>query len=850
VAEPNELSLYDELSSRSGFEAAIVATYNASFGFYERVLLRRLQAVGCRAHLLLTDARQSSRAFASEEDLPEYAGAEYALLPVRAPGAFHPKFVLLLGPKRARLIVGSHNVTVCGFGLNREVTSRFDIDAAKPSAGLARQIWRFVQAWTSDQPEAARDVRDAILQIAPWLQGASDTDDGDVLCWTGRGRGPLWEQVRPFLVRRVTRVSAISPYFDADLGFLHQALTDLGTPALLVAVEPESSECPPDARTRLPDARFLDVSALGPGWDKRLHAKIFRFEFEGGGSVVVTGSANASRSAWLTPDGGGNAELVVVHPDGDDVWGALGLEGFADCPVLGADVWQALKVRKEAAVEEASGHAAALFHAVVLPDRFEVDAGFVAGDAVPRVEALAGRVALGALSPQGGAAGRFLLRSEDPTVVDAATLLRVSLTDGGRRFAIVTRVDDLRGKAAGSAQQKFRMALAGIHGDSGQLDNLFRLVQKALFDREPLLQAASPSTGRASSSAEGGDEPEGADRVLTSLKMSPAELIKRRHHRRVAPSSEIASIIDALIYLLGIRAVAEPPPPPPPEENDPENPDTPREPEKQGDGPEEPTGAERAAQCRSKVNSLFKRMTKQLEATEAPNANVTVAIVQLAAVLGIVKYLRLGSVDWLPKNDRLVDPVKARDFFTLACRSLYGPTRNLAGRGLAENNGDPFDELTSVRALLAWLALDSGVNAETLARDLRECPEDARQLVLGVACLLPVISDCAQDSQAGALLVHTLADKASEAARAERHMSWATRLQGRVDAAVQMPNPTFAPGDVVCAVKVFPRAPRFVTSVEDKLVRVVNLDKSDPQPVYKDYIARVHPGETSVGASA
>src|SRR5262249_31327826 len=138
------------------------------------------------------------------------------------------------------------------------------------------------------------------------------------------------------------------------------------------------------------------------------------------------------------------------------------------------------------------------------------------------------------------------------------------------------------------------------------------------------------------------------------------------------------------------------------------------EPEKLDDDPNEPTGAERAAQCRSKVNSLFSRMTKQLEAAEGEGRNVTVAIVQLAAVLGIVKYLGLGTVDWLPKNDRLVDAVKARKFFTTACRSLYGPTRNLAGRALVENNGQPFDELTSVRALLAWLALDCGVDAETL----------------------------------------------------------------------------------------------------------------------------------------
>lgn len=837
MAEPNELSLYDELSSRGGFEAAIVATYNAGFGFYERVLLRRLQAVGCRAHLLLTDARQCSRAFASEEDLPEYAVAEYGLLPVRAPGAFHPKFVLLVGPKRARLIVGSHNVTVCGFGLNREVTSRFDIEAAKPSAGLARQIWRFVQAWTSDQPEATRDVRDAVLQIAPWLQGTSDTDDGDVLCWTGRGRGSLWDQVRPFIVRRVTRVSAISPYFDADLGFLRQALTDLGTPALLVAVEPESSECPPDARTRLPDARFFDVSCLGPGWDKRLHAKIFRFEFEGGGSVVVTGSANASRSAWLMADGGGNAELVVVHPDGDDVWGALGLEGFADLPEVGADTWQALKARKEAAVEENRGPAAALFHAVVVSGGFEVDAGFLAGVATPRVEALAGRVVLGELLPGGAGAGRAVLRSDDPTVVDGANLLRIALTDGGSRFAIVTRVDDLRGKAAGSAQQKFRIALSGLQGDPEQLANLFRLVHKALFDQEPVLQAASPSIGRGSSPADAASEAEGAERVLTSLKMSPAELVKQRHHRRVAPSSEIASIIDALIYQLGIRAATDAPPPQSQEDDDPENADTPREPEKPDDGGTEPTGAERAAQCRSKVNSLFRRMAKQLEAAEAPSANVTVAIVQLSAVLGIVKYLRLGSVDWLPKNDSLVDATKARDFFTQACRSLYGPTRNLAGRALAENNGEPFDELTSVRALLAWLALDAGVNVETLARDLKDLPDDAGGLVLGVACLLPVAIDCARDSLAEALLVHTLAVRPSEAARAERHLSWATRVEAAALTSATPASGPFRLGDIVVSFKAKSPRPFVVSEVLPGKTGVVDLDRLDHKHFVDGWLA-------------
>lgn len=373
----------------------------------------------------------------------------------------------------------------------------------------------------------------------------------------------------------------------------------------------------------------------------------------------MTGSANASRSAWLTADAGGNAEMVVVHVEGDNMWRVLGLEGFASLPEVGTDVWQALKVRKDAAVEEISGRSAALFHAVLVPEGFEVDAEFIAGDAMSRVEALAGNVVLGDLLLQRRVVGRVVLGSDDPTVLDAASLLRVSPADAIFRYAIVTRVDELRGKAAGSAQQKFRMALSGLQGDPEQLANLFRLVQKALFEQEPLLQAASPSAGHPPPTPPDEGEVEGPERVLKSLKMSPAELIKQRHHRRVAPSSEIASIIDALIYQLGIRSAAEAPPPAP--EN--EEPEAAPEPEKPDD-PKEPTGAERASQCRSKVNSLFSRMTTQLEAAEGVGRNVTVAIVQLAAVLGIVKYLRLGIVDWLPKNDRLVDAVKARKFFT------------------------------------------------------------------------------------------------------------------------------------------------------------------------------------------
>ena len=60
------------------------------------------------------------------------------------------------------------------------------------AAGAGRNVFAM-----RNRARGLAHVRDAVLQIAPWLQGASDTDAGDVLLWTGRGRASLWEQLRP-----------------------------------------------------------------------------------------------------------------------------------------------------------------------------------------------------------------------------------------------------------------------------------------------------------------------------------------------------------------------------------------------------------------------------------------------------------------------------------------------------------------------------------------------------------------------------------------------------------------------------------------------------------------------------
>src|SRR4051812_10837589 len=80
---------------------------------------------------------------------PKTSRHAYTLLPIGAPGAFHPKLCILVGPKKASILIGSHNLTLSGFGYNREVTNWIEVDGTKDVEGTAllAEAWRMANHW-------------------------------------------------------------------------------------------------------------------------------------------------------------------------------------------------------------------------------------------------------------------------------------------------------------------------------------------------------------------------------------------------------------------------------------------------------------------------------------------------------------------------------------------------------------------------------------------------------------------------------------------------------------------------------------------------------------------------------
>ena len=116
------IKLIDELR-QSGWRSSIMTTYSVDPQFYDRVVASRFRAYGCENNILIADAAMLDQALDADPAGFQGAGRRYVVAPARVAGCFHPKVSLRLAPDKARLLIGSANVTAAGWGHNQEITT-------------------------------------------------------------------------------------------------------------------------------------------------------------------------------------------------------------------------------------------------------------------------------------------------------------------------------------------------------------------------------------------------------------------------------------------------------------------------------------------------------------------------------------------------------------------------------------------------------------------------------------------------------------------------------------------------------------------------------------------------------
>jgi hypothetical protein len=701
--------------SETGFRSSVFTTYSCYFPFYEEVVLRRLMASGCTHNVLMVDAARCAEAFAVEELRPRRAGRDYTLIPVKVGGAFHPKLFLRFGKSKGALLVGSHNVTLSGFGLNDEVTNTFRLEGAALRAGGAvfRQAFHYLAQFVPMQLADVAEAFEGLKLGVPWLDGPLGTGSQErQLLMESSAGADLWSQLAPLIPKDVTTAFVGGPFFDPELAMVRRLQREVRPKRLVIGIDPTSVEIDPLEATKMDGVEWVNITGVPQipqrreGASRYLHAKVFWFASEHD-EILVTGSANPSVAAFFAAPDSRNAEAVVAdHTDG--AADRLGMEALLAASAVTSTEWSAVATRRKAVPLASTDEPRRILVATPTPT------GFIAQDSLDDGLVLHAAGDLDAPLGEAVAHGAGVIEAVD-AVRDGARYLEARSAKE-HTLVVIHRTEDIAKNLGGDTRKALRQALGALEEDPTQLDALLKLTEKVIFDSDDVVR----TTPLHPVGAAGADQE--ATAAPASLALEAAGRKRSPRRARSLASGDIIVLLDALIRRLGEGLPANASPRPRSEEDE--------------IGADEEEGGELvreapdfevlAKACRGKIRRLIKRMEGQFELANAPD-RARRCIVQLAAVLGVVRTLRFVEQrpEWKRMRHELVDRTDEWDLFQSAVLAVaWGPAA-LAPRAVAEADGEAFEELSMVVGLLAWLAWDVETDISiALQRGGLEGPED------------------------------------------------------------------------------------------------------------------------------
>lgn len=805
----------------TGFAASVTTTFNAYLPFYEEVVLRRLVASGCSNNVVLMDARQCAEALAHESTRPKRAGIDYTLVPVRDPGAFHPKLLLRLGKRKGSLFVGSHNLTVAGFGMNDELTNRFEFDAKgrKDDVGAFSSVVELLRDFVSASPTEVAASVEAAFEAAPWLAKLHSVSDDVAVLGSRTTSAALWDQLRTRLPENPQRILVLAPFFDEEFNFLARLRADLGSVEVVVAVDPDTVQANPERVSELSGTRFVDARHLIPGVGRRegitpyLHAKAVVCEGTGG-SVLVTGSANASSAAFLVPNRRRNTECVVVRSLGgeDPLLEKLGLVALFDAPEVSATAWSEVEARRNAEKDRDEDQASDGVAVLAIYDGKVCRVHGLEWTSTPEVRVV---------DAEGADAGSATVTESGPPLVVSASeetfesACFVVLAAGAKEhWAIIHRTATIAEHYASDTRRALRQAIGSLDEDPAQLEVLLKLSEKVIFDDDAVIEKSDAELLRRAGRKEDGDtEPE----QVESLAIDATGRRASRKRRSIA-SGDITVILDALIHRLGTGGAESTGTGTRTGGNEEEqigaDDDTDELP------PEQPDFERLGAACRRKTRTLLKRMTKQLEAARESGA-ARRAVIQVAAVLGILRALRVIELrdEWRRSRQRLLHEDAVQDFFWDACPLLAVGEDAAIPKLLADLDGELCEELSMVLGLMTWLAWECEVDVG-VARAKNGWAGVEEEQWSWLQCLAYLAPHCSADEHALELAAASVQDTPRRGQDGDgwltQHRSFMAEVASVIaapEACARVTRPP-RPGDIVCLAPQFEPRVRLVVNVQ------------------------------------
>lgn len=753
-----------EVIKKGGFEASIITTFNINFPFYEEVVLRKLYSAGCRYNVVLMDGNQCSLAWSSESSRPRLSGISYTTLPIKVNGAFHPKVCILIGAKKASILVGSHNLTLSGFGYNREITNWVEITGAKDKEGVAilSQAWQAVKKWI----ELSRNqVPDSLLEsayaignfIAPLISVDSELKDTIFLSQIP-GEQSLLRQLANSVPENIKRIATLGPFFDADFLFLKELSRLWPDAEVVVGIDSDSVHMVGDPR--LLNVRFVDVKDLfKPEADKYLHAKILYLESTEGGHYYLSGSANPSSPAWLDFPNAFNVEAMLLRQGeaARDIAEKTQMAELCDLTAVENETFEKIIQRIKANPQESFDSSTPLIVGVA-DDVSGVLSFSIANTAINfDVIELCGYDEFNILSSV-----LFTAEGLAEVVVNLgsnlhrASLCRLIFNDALVGRIMIHHKDAILASSKSSKQTQIRTALLQLGSSEADISIVIASVEKVIFSDDVHREVTRSIQERNS------DNSDSQFKLPETLAVSVVDLPKNKKKQSILKSGDLAYLLDILIRKLGegldVNPISTDPKQRTEEEQIGADDDTTEEDESK-QATTTLTDQQIAVAVASRARELIKKMLARLEQALIEKDFQVTAVFQLIAVIGLIRELRhLDSRPrWKMTGKPLVSVTDREKLFNQSLKYLLGKSQLLYK--VESPHDSPTDEGFRLKILLLWLSWDLGYEISNQVTRLWEKADRDSQLqknAFFAELLPPLIKDEETKSELNKSIFHTM----------------------------------------------------------------------------------------------
>lgn len=305
----------------------VVTTFGLDLGFFERAILPSLGQA--RGRLVLADADEAltHQASAARGRFVRYLNRDYLLGRVSVGGAAHAKLILLLDDSRGRLLVGSGNLGLNGWGSGGELFTTYDYSPSDPSHDHAFYACReFLDGLAQRDliDEFAKAYLEEIWAGTPWLAPTGQIRQSSI-------RHNLSTVLMDQLISEVARYGhaddlvLFAPFFDPHGKAAAALLRALAPTSATLLIQPKKTNVDPAVLEKLkhdfPQLSVRPFSRIGaPGtW---IHAKYIGVKV-GTKSLCLQGSANLSQAALMMPIPRGNVEVANLLVDDRDAFDGM-----------------------------------------------------------------------------------------------------------------------------------------------------------------------------------------------------------------------------------------------------------------------------------------------------------------------------------------------------------------------------------------------------------------------------------------------------------------------------------------------------------------------------------------------